>query len=145
MHHCARKYGWLWRPLLKRVTKASAVVACHDGKRGPVLAVSATKGAPRAGLEHQWDLELYGKLLETGGGKERMTAYFTVRIPTQTKTSDAPGCLSREACALASPALPGALACSSIRVARPASASRLHYQQTLRAQLARALGAGARG
>ena len=31
-----------------------------------------------AGLEDVWDLELYGKLLETGGGKERMTAYFSV-------------------------------------------------------------------
>jgi hypothetical protein len=31
-----------------------------------------------AGLDDVWDLELYGKLLETGGGKERMTAYFSV-------------------------------------------------------------------
>ena len=30
------------------------------------------------GLEVDWDLELYGRLLETGGGKERMTAYFSV-------------------------------------------------------------------
>lgn len=29
------------------------------------------------GLDVQWDEALYGKLLETGGGKERMTAYFT--------------------------------------------------------------------
>lgn len=28
------------------------------------------------GLEDEWDEELYGKLLETGGGKERMTAYW---------------------------------------------------------------------
>lgn len=26
-----------------------------------------------------WDVELYGKLLEIGGGKERMTKYFMVR------------------------------------------------------------------
>ena len=35
-----------------------------------------------AGIHHVWDLELYGRLLETGGGKERMTAYFTVCMPT---------------------------------------------------------------
>ncbi len=35
-----------------------------------------------AGLDHEWDLALYGRLLETGGGKERMTAYFTVRMPS---------------------------------------------------------------
>ena len=34
-----------------------------------------------AGIDHVWDLELYGRLLETGGGKERMTAYFTVCMP----------------------------------------------------------------
>lgn len=28
------------------------------------------------GLEDEWSEELYGKLLETGGGKERMTAYW---------------------------------------------------------------------
>ena len=33
-----------------------------------------------AGINHEWDLELYGRLLETGGGKERMTAYFTVSM-----------------------------------------------------------------
>lgn len=31
------------------------------------------------GLDVVWDLDLYGRLLETGGGKERMTAYFSVR------------------------------------------------------------------
>lgn len=31
------------------------------------------------GLDHEWGVELYGKLLETGGGKERMTVYFKVR------------------------------------------------------------------
>ena len=33
----------------------------------------------RKGLEHEWSLEQYGVLLETGGGKERMNAYFSVR------------------------------------------------------------------
>lgn len=33
-----------------------------------------------AGLEqHVWDVDLYGELLEIGGGKERMTKYFKVR------------------------------------------------------------------
>lgn len=33
-----------------------------------------------AGLNHTWDVELYGHLLEIGGGKERMTKYFTVGV-----------------------------------------------------------------
>lgn len=32
----------------------------------------------RTGLPHEWSVDLYGKLLATGGGKERMTAYFNV-------------------------------------------------------------------
>jgi hypothetical protein len=31
------------------------------------------------GLNHTWGIELYGELLEIGGGKERMTKYFKVR------------------------------------------------------------------
>ena len=31
-----------------------------------------------AGLEDEWDLEVYERLLQTGGGKERMTTYFSV-------------------------------------------------------------------
>jgi HAD superfamily hydrolase (TIGR01509 family) len=31
----------------------------------------------RKGLQHEWSVEKYGELLETGGGKERMTRYFT--------------------------------------------------------------------
>jgi hypothetical protein len=35
---------------------------------------------PAAGLQqHVWGEELYGELLEIGGGKERMTKYFKVR------------------------------------------------------------------
>jgi hypothetical protein len=30
------------------------------------------------GLNHTWGVELYGELLEIGGGKERMTKYFKV-------------------------------------------------------------------
>jgi len=29
-----------------------------------------------AGLDHEWGVDLYGELLEIGGGKERMAAYF---------------------------------------------------------------------
>jgi hypothetical protein len=31
----------------------------------------------RKGLAHEWSLEQYGVLLETGGGKERMDKYFS--------------------------------------------------------------------
>jgi hypothetical protein len=31
-------------------------------------------------LDHTWDVDLYGKLLEIGGGKERMTKYFKVSV-----------------------------------------------------------------
>eukprot|EP01026_Neomeris_dumetosa_P038337 TRINITY_DN3123_c1_g1_i1.p1 TRINITY_DN3123_c1_g1~~TRINITY_DN3123_c1_g1_i1.p1 ORF type:complete len:287 (+),score=52.44 TRINITY_DN3123_c1_g1_i1:135-995(+) len=31
------------------------------------------------GLPHEWGVELYGKLVEIGGGKERMTSYFSER------------------------------------------------------------------
>jgi hypothetical protein len=31
------------------------------------------------GLDHEWGVDLYGELLEIGGGKERMTKYFGVR------------------------------------------------------------------
>jgi hypothetical protein len=31
----------------------------------------------RKGLDHEWSLEQYGVLLEIGGGKERMNAYFS--------------------------------------------------------------------
>lgn len=33
-----------------------------------------------AGLEFRWTVEEYGHLLAIGGGKERMTHYFTVSI-----------------------------------------------------------------
>ena len=32
------------------------------------------------GLEFQWTVDEYGHLLAIGGGKERMTHYFSVRI-----------------------------------------------------------------
>lgn len=36
------------------------------------------------GILHEWDVELYGRLLETGGGKERMTKFFQVQLNTGT-------------------------------------------------------------
>ena len=40
--------------------------------------VAFNEAFTRKGLDHQWGLEDYGVLLETGGGKERMDAYFSV-------------------------------------------------------------------
>ena len=34
----------------------------------------------QSGLAHEWGVELYGELLEIGGGKERMTKYFKVWV-----------------------------------------------------------------
>lgn len=38
--------------------------------------VAFNEAFARKGLDHTWGLEQYGVLLETGGGKERMDAYF---------------------------------------------------------------------
>ncbi|KAF6255031.1 hypothetical protein COO60DRAFT_259290 [Scenedesmus sp. NREL 46B-D3] len=43
----------------------------RDGHR-----VSFNEAFKQKGLTHTWDVELYGELLEIGGGKERMTKYF---------------------------------------------------------------------
>jgi hypothetical protein len=40
--------------------------------------VSFNKAFQQKGIPHEWSEETYGKLLEIGGGKERMTAYFSV-------------------------------------------------------------------
>ena len=50
-----------------------------NGSASPCICCPKTITAC-AGIKHEWDLELYGRLLETGGGKERMTAYFTVSM-----------------------------------------------------------------
>jgi len=39
--------------------------------------VAFNEAFKRKGLDHTWDLEQYGVLLEIGGGKERMNAYFS--------------------------------------------------------------------
>lgn len=36
-----------------------------------------------SGLNHEWGVDLYGHLLEIGGGKERMTKYFKVTAAEQ--------------------------------------------------------------
>lgn len=43
----------------------------RDGHR-----ISFNEAFQEKGLNVSWDVELYGELLKTGGGKERMTAYF---------------------------------------------------------------------
>jgi HAD superfamily hydrolase (TIGR01509 family) len=43
----------------------------RDGHR-----VTFNKTFKENGLDHEWDVELYGELLKIGGGKERMTHYF---------------------------------------------------------------------
>ncbi|KIZ07442.1 Protein cbbY, chromosomal [Monoraphidium neglectum] len=58
-----------------------------DGHR-----VSFNEAFKRKGLDHDWGVELYGELLEIGGGKERMTKYFkdvADREPFRTTTDPA--------------------------------------------------------
>lgn len=43
----------------------------RDGHR-----ISFNEAFARKGLKHEWDVDLYGHLLEIGGGKERMYKYF---------------------------------------------------------------------
>ena len=58
----------LVQPIEMRYNKSCLAGSCQ----------SVYRHSSYAGINHEWDLELYGRLLETGGGKERMTAYFTV-------------------------------------------------------------------
>lgn len=44
------------------------------------LLLCGSPGYIFAGLDHEWGVELYGELLEIGGGKERMTKYFIVSL-----------------------------------------------------------------
>eukprot|EP00879_Flechtneria_rotunda_P030179 GHRR01032778.1.p1 GENE.GHRR01032778.1~~GHRR01032778.1.p1 ORF type:complete len:157 (+),score=32.33 GHRR01032778.1:148-618(+) len=43
----------------------------RDGHR-----ISFNEAFKQEGLDHTWGVELYGELLEIGGGKERMAKYF---------------------------------------------------------------------
>lgn len=45
---------------------------------GVATAISLSAILSSSGLDHDWGVELYGELLEIGGGKERMTKYFKV-------------------------------------------------------------------
>lgn len=51
----------------------SAVLCC-------ALPCCAVLCCVTSGLDHTWGVELYGELLEIGGGKERMTKYFKVMM-----------------------------------------------------------------
>ena len=50
----------------------------RDGHR-----VAFNQAFKQKGLPHEWGVELYGELLETGGGKERMTRFFNDYVPEQ--------------------------------------------------------------
>ena len=39
-------------------------------------AVAFNETFKKMGIPHEWDVETYGRLLATGGGKERMTKFF---------------------------------------------------------------------
>ena len=59
----------------------------RDGHR-----VAFNNAFEQKGLPHEWDVETYGRLLATGGGKERMTKYFTEHAdkePFKSITDDA--------------------------------------------------------
>jgi len=43
----------------------------RDGHR-----LAFNRAFKNSGIDEEWSVELYGKLLETGGGKERMTAHW---------------------------------------------------------------------
>lgn len=67
---------WLWlslKPLSGLLFDCDGVLADTepDGHRVAFNAAFAERG-----IDAVWDVETYGKLLETGGGKERMAAYF---------------------------------------------------------------------
>ncbi len=51
-----------------------------------VSIASAAAAAAVTGLDHTWGVELYGELLEIGGGKERMTKYFKASRHSRSRT-----------------------------------------------------------
>jgi len=57
----------------------------RDGHR-----VAFNKAFKELGYECEWEVGLYGELLTTGGGKERMTRYFTDYNPEAWKAEDPP-------------------------------------------------------
>ena len=85
MRHSSRKVMQLHKSCLQAVVPLTKLPLRNRqailslGLHQPGMCCRATVHAC-AGLKHEWDLQLYGRLLETGGGKERMTAYFTVSL-----------------------------------------------------------------
>lgn len=57
----------------------------RDGHR-----VSFNQAFKQMGFDFEWDVALYGELLTTGGGKERMTRYFKDYNPAAWKEADEP-------------------------------------------------------
>merc|ERR1712061_680725 len=57
----------------------------RDGHR-----VAFNKAFKEKGYECEWDVDLYGELLTTGGGKERMARYFTDYKPEAWPHEDPP-------------------------------------------------------
>lgn len=57
----------------------------RDGHR-----VAFNKAFKEKGFDVEWDVDLYGELLTTGGGKERMTRYFTDVKPDAWTDSEPP-------------------------------------------------------
>jgi len=57
----------------------------RDGHR-----VAFNKAFKEKGYDCEWDVDLYGDLLKTGGGKERMARYFTDINPTAWTQEDPP-------------------------------------------------------
>lgn len=55
----------------------------RDGHR-----VAFNRAFAEAGIDAEWDVELYGKLLKIAGGKERMTHYFNERGWPADKTAE---------------------------------------------------------
>lgn len=51
--------------------------------RGGTPTDSSRPCSMSSGLNHEWGVDLYGHLLEIGGGKERMTKYFKVTAAEQ--------------------------------------------------------------
>jgi hypothetical protein len=55
--------------------------------------VSFKTSAQEKNFDVEWDVELYGELLSTGGGKERMTRYFKDYNPDAWILEDCSCCL----------------------------------------------------
>ena len=77
MRHSGRKVGTCGA-VLKCLNIMPQFRKEHATLFHPVPSSTQSIRMGTAGIKHEWDLDLYGVLLQTGGGKERMTRYFTV-------------------------------------------------------------------